>query len=91
MSKKKSNEEVIDVKVNSEKKKENGLVSFVKENKTKCLFILLAAVLIIGVIAVVIKKFGGDDIKRVSKILPQKYYNIECLDSNCKIRKYKVK
>ena len=32
MSKKKSNEKVIDVKVNSEKKKENGLVSFVKEN-----------------------------------------------------------
>ena len=83
MSKKKSSEEVIDVKVNSEKKKENGFVSFVKENKTKCLFILLAAVLIIGIIAVVIKKFGGDDIKRVSKILPQKYYNIECLDSNC--------
>lgn len=83
MSKKKSNEEVIDVKVNSDKKKENGFVSFVKENKTKCLFILLAVVLIIGIIAVVIKKFGGDDIKRVSKILPQKYYNIECLDSNC--------
>ena len=82
--KNKNNEEiVINESVNNNSKKDNAFVKYVKNNKTKCLIILLAAILIIGIAIAILKNVGNDEIKRVSKVLPQKYYDIECLDSKC--------
>ena len=69
---------------NSEKEnKKNNLIKKIKNNKIKSLIILVSLIIILGIIIVVIKNINSDEIKKVSKILPSKYYAIDCLDSNC--------
>lgn len=71
------------VEIVKEKKKDSKFIKDIKNNKTRYLIILLAAILVIGIIVAIAKNLKNDDIKRVSKVLPSKYYAIDCLDSNC--------
>ena len=75
-------EKVEEVKVEIVKEKKNNFSS-TKSNKTKYLIILLAFILLLGIVVAIVKNFKSDDIKKVSKVLPTKYYSIECLDNNC--------
>ena len=55
----------------------------VKEKKnSKIKYIIVFGIIIIFVISLFCKS-KNTDIKHVNKILPQKYYMISCLDSNC--------
>ena len=71
------------VEVVKEKKNDSEFVKKIKENKVRYLIILLAVILLIGIVVAIVKNFKNDDIKKVSKVLPTKYYTVECLDNNC--------
>lgn len=79
----KINDEVVVEKVETTKEeKKTSIFKKIKDNKL--LFIILVAViLLLGIIIAFVKNFKSDNIKKVSKILPNKYYNIVCLDKSC--------
>ena len=54
-----------------------------KNNIIKYILIGLCAVFLIIIGVVIFNRFKNDDIKKVSKILPSKYYSIECITKNC--------
>jgi len=59
-----------------------------KEKKSKPINIkviigIICLIIFVAAIFLIVRFFKSDDIKHVKKVLPQKYYNIECLDNNC--------
>ncbi|MBO6195121.1 MAG: hypothetical protein J6O56_02100 [Bacilli bacterium] len=76
-------QELVKPEVEKEKKKDSKFVKEIKNNKFKYLIILLAVILVLGIVIAIVKNFKNDDIKKVSKVLPTKYYTVECLDNNC--------
>lgn len=88
------NENTIEIEKEVVIEKDDKVVA-VKKKKTinvKLILIILVAVLLVVGIFFIAKLFKSDDIKHVKKILPTKYYDIECLDSYCdQIAAYKGK
>ena len=64
-------------------KKESDFVKWIKENRVKVVIAVVVLVLVIGIVSFIIKFFKSDDIKRVSKVLPAKYYAVDCLTNSC--------
>ena len=67
----------------------------IKKKKTinvKAIVCFVVAVIIILAIFLIVRSLKSDYIKYVKKVLPTKYYNVECLDSYCdQIAAYKGK
>ena len=55
-----------------------------KSENIKKLILCFACLIVIGlVVGSIVTLFKSDDIKSVKRILKNKYYNVECLDSYC--------
>lgn len=86
MGKNKKEIEEVTVEVKEEKVDVEPIVKKEKKessDKTRLFIILVGILVFIGIVFCLVRYFKSDDIKRVSKVLPQKYYDIKCLDSKC--------
>ena len=80
MGKNNKKEETTEVKTEIvEKKEEKREVNINK----KAILVVICVAVFVGAIILISKVFKNDDIKHVKKVLPQKYYSIECLDNYC--------
>ena len=77
------NEEVVVERVETAKENKKSSVSSKIKNNKILFIILIIVILLLGIIIAIVNSFKNDNIKKVSKILPNKYYNIVCLDKTC--------
>ncbi len=88
------NEKTIEIEKEIIVKKDDKEVKIKKKKviSVKAIIGFIVAAIIILAVFLIVKSLKSDYIKHVKKVLPTKYYSVECLDNNCdQIAAYKGK
>lgn len=66
-----------------EKDDKNVVIKKKKVISSKLIIGIVVGLILIGGIFLLFRLFKSDEIKHVKKVLPNKYYNVQCLDNYC--------